>query len=171
MKILTTALILLSFSSLTHAGWIIGNDSTENGVLRVSRDINTKVIKLEKCENIKGSCELLDSRSNFSISVSQFFNHIQTGTAALGNVLPAVIGAGIAISPVGWYGAGTVAIEVAGGALVTYGGTKLVTIPKSLNVVRLYDYSSIYFDSFLEDDSSIVAFPEDSLAEIANELL
>lgn len=150
---------------------MIGNDSNQNGVLKVSRDINTRVIKLEKCETVKGKCELIKSKSNFSVNVSQFFNHIQTGTAALGNVLPAVIGGAVALSPVGWYGAGTVAIEVAGGSLVTYGGTKLITIPKSLNVVRLYDYSSIYFNSFLEDDTSIVAFPEDSVAEITNELL
>lgn len=171
MKKIILATCLLSFSTFTHAGWVIGNDSTQSGVLKVSRDVNTKVIKLERCQTIKGECELIKSRSNFSIKVSQFFNHIQTGSAALGNVLPAVAGGVIALSPVGWYGAGTVAVEAAGGALVTYGGTKLITIPKSLNVVRLYDYSSIYFDSFLEDDSSIIALPDDSIAEITDELL
>lgn len=171
MKKLASALIILSFTSLSHAGWVIGNDSNQNGVLKVSRDVNTKVIKLEECTTIKGKCELIKSKSNLSMKVSQFFNHIQTGTAALGNVLPAVVGGSIALSPVGWYGAGTIAIEVAGGSLLTYGGTKLITIPKSLNVVRLYDYSSIYFDSFLEDDTSIIALPDDSLADITDELL
>lgn len=158
-------------STLSHAGWVIGLDSDINGVLKVSRDMNTQVIKLEKCENIYSQCELIESKSNFSVNVSQFFNHIQTGSAALGNILPAVAGGVIALSPVGWYGAGTIALEFAGGSIVTYAGTKLITIPKSLNVVRLYDYSSIYFDSFLEDDTSIVAFPEDTIAQIVSELI
>lgn len=171
MKRLILTTLILSLSSLTHAGWIIGNDSNENGVLRLSKDVHTKVVKLEKCDNIKGKCELLDTKSNFSVNVTQFFNHIQTGTAVLGNVLPAIIGGAVALSPVGWYGAGAVAVEVAGGSVITYAGAKIITIPKSLNVVRLYDYSALYFDNFLEDDSSIIAFPEDSIPEIADELL
>lgn len=171
MKKIASIVCLLVYSTMVQAGYIIASDSSENGVLRVSRDVNTEVIKLEKCETIKYKCELINSRSNFSINVSLLFNHIHTAAAAFGHVIPAAIGAGLAISSIGWYGAGTVALDVATGAVISYGGTKLITIPKSLNVRRLYDYSSIYFDDFLEDESSFVALPDDTIAEIANELL
>ncbi len=175
MKNLILAISVLAFSSLSNAGWVIGYDSDENGVLKVSRDARTKTIKLEACDRIKGKCFLLETKSNLSVNVDQFFNHFQTGSAALGNVLPAIVGGVVVLSAAAWgvagLGATGFALEVAGGSALIYGGTKLVTIPKSLNVLRLYDYSTIYLDSFLEDNTSLVAFPDDSISEIAAELL
>jgi hypothetical protein len=84
--------------------------------------------------------------------------------ATIINVIPAIAGAFLATNPLGWYATWSISVgtEVAGGSMLTYVGTELVTIPKSLNIIRLYDYSSIYgcpnlmvFAAHPEEKSSI----------------
>lgn len=165
-------MMLLCISTLSQAGYIIAKDSLDNGVLKVSHDSRTDTVRIEHCDNIQdNACELLDVKTSFSVGVSQVYNHIQTASAAVVNIIPAVVGGAIALSPVGWYGAGTIVIEAAGGAALTAAGTYIITIPDTFNVIRLYDYSRIYTDSFIEDDSGIVAFPNEDLADVVDELL
>lgn len=172
MKNCILGILLFSISGLSHAGFIVTEDSSEHGVLKVSRDIKTNTVRIEECKSLLGQeCALIDTKSAFSINLSQAFNHLQTASAAVLNIAPAVVGAGIALSPVGWAGAGAIAFEGIGGSIVTAAGTKLITIPKSLNVIRMYDFSKVYMDSFLEDDTSVIALPDDTMADVVNELL
>ncbi len=165
-----TVLTLLLTPHISYAGWIVGSDSNESGVLNISRNKKTGDIQIFRCENIesqvKSECKLEES---YELSyITQAIDNLQLAGASFmyaGPFLVALIVIALPGTKVG-------AMITLGLVISMSGMIKIVSmVPGALNLFRLYDYKKTTSISFLDDDAIVLTFPKDSIKRIINELV
>lgn len=166
-------LATLAICNLGHAGWVVGQDSDVSGVLKLSKSSITGLVELSHCDKMYGECELLEVYD--SLFFSQTINYLQLAGASTVYAIPFAAGVAIMSNPIGWVGtafsAGAAAAEAVGGIAVAIGGTIIASTPDSLDLARLYDYTKIYQEDFINNEYKIIVLSEDTIQEILKDLI
>ena len=164
MKTFFFILTIFTFSIQSEAGIILAEDSLENGVLKLEKTSDT-TIQLHQCDMELKYCKFLGSKD--SSVIDRIIDYGQIGTSAFIQIAPsAFFGLAAAIN--------YLYFQVITGSVLT-GFTsiylKITTNIKSLNLIRLYDYSNLNNEEFLTSSDAIIVFPDDTLDEIITEIL
>lgn len=161
MKIIIALIFVSIISPKAQSGWIITGDSTEFGVIKVTRSIEENM-KIEICPYLYArECKSYTSVGALEETYETIENLGQTIAAGLSHVFMAAIALlapkAIALTP---------ALIVSG---VGISGEYVLTKLKSANIIRHADFVRIYADGFIESDNDIISFPDDRVIEILAE--
>jgi len=173
-KILLIGTIIATFHN-SFAGYIIAGDSRDNGYIKTSLTFDDTIL-IEKCPATIGQCSetILEVRKNeYNIGLvmgkAKGYAKIAAASGAYvfttflaicgGLELGAFIGGTAAFTSPGFI-AGAI-----GSAAV---GTNEFSKLRSLNVLRLYDYSQIFDLDFIKSTKDTIILPDDGINEIAD---
>ena len=166
MRQVVLSLIVFLVSHLSQAGWIIGSDSLSSGVLKVQKNNKTGLIIISQCEYKGSQCKELVQREESILD--ELVDYAQIGGSFFIQAGPTAI---LAIASAGDLLLSFAILDGMMYAAAASGYLYLITNVKSLNLIRLYDYSEIQSESFLTDSDETITFPDDSMEEILSEIL
>ncbi len=164
MKIFSLILMVFLFSFQSQGGVILAEDSLQNGVLKIEKTSDTTIM-LHRCDMELKYCKFIGSK-DISV-IDRFIDYGQIAGSAFVQIAPsAFFGLAAAINHLYFQ-------VIAGSVLTGFTSLylKITTNIKSLNLVRLYDYSNLNNEKFLTSKDAIIAFPDDTLDEIISEIL
>ena len=188
-------MLFVTFSQISHAGFIIAGDSFLTNQLIVEDQVagsirfRTCSSDLRKCAALKpkqfsSHLERKDFYSDQEIRMGHDDSLLLTVETGLANaaIVPASIGAGFGIGvlfggslvflPAAYLldatSAGALLFSTAGGVVSISAGPK--NLVKQLNVIRSYDFSKIFMPEMSKSDL-VLSFPDDTVEEIGNKIL
>ena len=165
-SILSLMLAFLLMSLPCRAGWVLGMDSDTKGMLKVFRNDVGEVVA-QHCQKKEYCEQTLFVHDATNLFIVDTLNNVDLATGAFVRLTAGIMG-GIftvkAIKNVRTIGPKKYFVDAFTG--YTLLGVALYGSSRAWDLIRLYDYTRVFDDDFLEDNDAVIVFPKDSLHRV-----